>query len=219
MAAAGRASAPERLRLDHARAGAPKVRENGEKPRHYGLLPKGRTSDLEIWDHWYWTDTYSYMGLRGTAEVLAAIGLKEESSRLAAEADDYKACIVNCVERSVDPKLKPVFVPPSPYHIGPPSFAFFNEGHSICSPIYMVVKLTFDPQSEMVTGIDYWLEKYGLYSGMPALGAGMTDPYYVYNQSLAQLLRGETAKFGWTLYSLVPTAWAREPIAPSKAII
>ena len=180
-----------------------KVLEKGEKPKHYGLLPKGRPSDLWMWDHWYWTDTYTYMGLRGTADVLAAIGQKEEASRLAAEADDYKACIVNSVERSTEKKLQPVFVPPSPYRTGPPSFAFFNEvWYSICSPIYMVEAGLLDPRSEKVAGLEHWLKKFGLYSGMPALGAGAIDPYYVYSQSLAQLLRGETAKFAWTLYSI-----------------
>ena len=41
-----------------------KMMENGKKVKHFGLLPKGRPSDLYIWDHWYWTDTYCYMGLR-----------------------------------------------------------------------------------------------------------------------------------------------------------
>jgi len=43
------------------------------------------------------------MGLRETADVLAAIGMKDEATRLAAEADDYKACILDSIERSIDP--------------------------------------------------------------------------------------------------------------------
>ena len=46
------------------------------------------------------------------------------------------------------------------------------------------------------------LNTYGLFSGLPAFMANSIDPYYVYNQSLSQLLRGEHAKFVWTLYSL-----------------
>jgi len=57
-------------------------------------------------------------------------------------------------------------------------------------------------KGEKAGGINYWLERHGLYSGMPAFGAGYIDPYYVYNQSLSQLLRGESAKFAWTLYSI-----------------
>ncbi len=184
-----------------------KTFENGEKPRHYGLLPKGRPSDLSIWDHWYWTDTYSYMGLRGTAEILPAIGMQTEAARLAAEADDYKACLLSSIERSRDPHVQPPFVPPTPYRTGPPSREFFEENwYSICSPIYMVEAGILDAKSELAGGIDFWLEKHGMYTGLPAFGLGAIDPYYVYNQSLAQLLRGEAAKFVWTLYSL--TAYA-----------
>jgi hypothetical protein len=187
-----------------------KVTENGQKVRHYGLLPKGRPSDLYIWDNWYWTDTYSYMGLRGTAEVLAAVGMKDEAARLAAEADDYKACILDSVERSIDPKVKPTFVPPSPYRPGPPSFDFYNETwYTICSPIYMVEAGLLDARGEKVAGLEYWLEKYGLYTGLPAFMSGSIDPYYVYNQSLTQLLKNEPAKFAWTLYSL--NAYAMGP--------
>lgn len=187
-----------------------RVMEDGRKPKHYGLLPKGRPSDLDLWDHWYWTDTYSYMGLRGTADILKAVGMDEEAARLAAEADDCKACIVDSVERSIDPAVQPLFVPPSPYRTGPPTFDFFNETwYTICSPIYMVEAGLLDARGEKSSGINHWIEKCGLYSGMPAFMPGSIDPYYVYNQSLAQLLRGESAKFAWTLYSI--TAYAMGP--------
>jgi len=180
-----------------------KVMENGRKVKHYGLLPKGRPSDLYMWDNWYWTDTYTYMGLRGTADVLAAVGMNVEAAKLAAEADDYKACILDSIARSIDPKIKPTFVPPSPYRNTPPSHAFFDEvWYAICSPVYMVEAGLLDARDERVTGTCYWLEKDGMASGLPLLGVGAIDPYYVYNQSLAQLLRGEPAKFVWTLYSL-----------------
>jgi hypothetical protein len=187
-----------------------KVMENGKKPRHYGLMPKGRPSDLDTVDYWYWTDTYSYMGLRGTADVLAEIGMTDEARRLAAEADDYKACILDSIERSIDPKVKPPFVPPTPYLVGPPSVDFFNKTwYSLCSPIYMVEAGLLDPRGEKASGINYWLEKYGLYSGMPQFQTRTIDACYVYNQSLSQLLRGEPAKFDWTLYSI--TAYAMGP--------
>ena len=180
-----------------------KVMENGQKVKHYGLLPKGRPSDLYIWDNWYWTDTYSYMGLRGTADVLAAIGMKDEAAPLAAEANDYKACILDSVARSIDPQVKPPFLPPTPYRAGPPTHSFFDDNwYAICSPIYMVEAGLLDARDERIGGTAFWLEKHGMGSGLPLLGVGAIDPYYVYNQSLMQLLRGEPAKFVWTLYSL-----------------
>jgi len=187
-----------------------KVMENGKKVKHYGLLPKGRPSDLYIWDNWYWTDTYSYMGLRGTADVLAAIGMRDQAARLAAEADDYKACLLDSVERSMNRKVNPPFVSPTPYLVGPPSVDFFNTNwYSICSPIYMVEAGLLDAKGEKASAIGYWLERYGLFSGMPAFMANSIDPYYVYNQSLSQLLRGENSKFVWTLYSLSAYAMAQ----------
>jgi hypothetical protein len=180
-----------------------KVLKNGQKVKHYGLLPKGRPSDLYIWDNWYWTDTYSYMGLRGTADVLPAAGLKSYADELAAEADDYKACILASIERSIDPKIKPPFLPPTPYRVGPPTHAFSDEyWYAISSPIYMVEAGLLDARDERIGGTAYWLEKDGMATGLPLLGVGSIDPYYVYNQSLTQLLRGEPAKFAWTLYSL-----------------
>lgn len=187
-----------------------KTMENGQKVKHYGLLPKGRPSDLYIWDNWYWTDTYSYMGLRGTADVLAAIGMKKDAERLAAEADDYKACILDSIKRSIDPQIKPPFLPPSPYRVGPPSFDFYNEyWYTISGPLYMVEAGLLDAKDERVSGTCYWIEKCGLYSGLPAFTAGAIDPYYVYNQSLTQLLRGEQSKFAWTLYSLTSYAMSQ----------
>jgi hypothetical protein len=181
-----------------------KVMENGRKVRHYGLLPKGRPSDLWIWDNWYWTDTYSYMGLRWTADVLPAVGMKDEAAKLAAEADDYKACILDSIARSIDPKIKPPFIPPTPYrNATPPGKAFFDEvWYAVSNPIYMVEAGLLDARDEKIAGTAYWLEKYGMITGLPVFGAGGIDPHYVYNHALAQLLRGERAKFAWTLYSL-----------------
>jgi hypothetical protein len=180
-----------------------KTMDNGQKVKHYGLLPKGRPSDLYIWDNWYWTDTYSYMGLRGTADVLTAAGMKDEAARLTAEADDYKKCILASIERSIDTKIKPPFLPPTPYRVGPPTHAFSDENwYAISSPIYMVEAGLLDARDERIGGTAYWLEKDGMATGLPLLGVGAIDPYYVYNQSLTQLLRGEPAKFVWTLYSL-----------------
>ena len=136
--------------------------------------------------------------------------MKNKAARLATEADDYKACILDSVERSMNRNVKPPFVPPTPYRLGPPSTDFFNANwYSICSPIYMVEAGLLDAKDEKAGDTEYWLEKYGLFSGLPAFMANSIDPYYVYNQSLSQLLRGEHAKFVWTLYSLSAYAMAQ----------
>ena len=187
---------------------------DGEKPRHWGLLPKGATSDQGEWDHWYWTDNYTYMGLRRAAEALGEIGLKEESVRFAAEADDYRACIRESIGRSINRDVIPPFVPQSPYKNGAPTWDLLNAyWYSICGPIYMVEPGLIDPKSQEADWILDWMEKLILYSGLPAFGNGGTDPHYVYNQALAYLLRGETDKFVWTFHSMFAYGQARDTYA------
>jgi hypothetical protein len=177
---------------------------NGEKPRHYGLLPKGRTSDNPEVNYLYWTDNYSYGGLRGTADVLGEIGLNAEARRLAAEADDYKACIRDSVERSIVRNVDPPFVPLGPYKNQKPTEAdLANNWYSLCGPVYMVEMGIFDALDLKTSWINATVEKYVMTSGLPTLvRPGYIDAHYVYNQALSQLLRGETEKFLWTFYSM-----------------
>jgi hypothetical protein len=188
--------------------------ENGNKPRHFGLLPKGQPSDLDTWDYWYWTDTYSYLGLRQTADALADIGMTEAASRLAAEADDYKACILDSLDRSINRNVEPPFVPLSPYRNYTPTFENLDrDWYSICGPIYMVEAGLFSAENERATWTHAWLEKLVTTTGLPALGQGQIDPHYVYNTALSHLLRGETDKFVWTFYSLFAYGQSRDTYA------
>jgi hypothetical protein len=188
--------------------------ENGTRPRHFGLLPKGRTSDLDTWDYWYWTDTYNYMGLRATAEALADVGMAEQASRLTAEADDYKACILDSLDRSINRQAQPPFVPLSPYRNDTPTFEILDrDWYSICSPIYMVEAGLFDAKDDRAAWTHAWLEKLVTITGLPALGKGQIDPHYVYNTALSHLLRGETDKFVWTFYSLLAYGQSRDTYA------
>ena len=176
----------------------------GEKPRHYGLLPKGRTSDNPEINYLYWTDNYSYGGLRGTADVLGEIGLKAEAKRLAAEADDYRACLRDSIERSIVREVAPPFVPLGPYkNQKPTETELANNWYSLCGPVYMVEMGIFDALDPKTSWINATVEKYVMCSGLPTLvRAGYIDAHYVYNQALSQLLRGETEKFLWTFYSM-----------------
>jgi len=181
-----------------------KTLASGEKPRHYGLLPKGRTSDNPEINYLYWTDNYSYGGLRGTADVLGEIGLNVEAKRLAAEADDYKACIRDSIERSIVRDVDPPFVPLGPYKNQKPTEAeLANNWYSLCGPVYMVEMGIFDARDPKTSWINATVEKYVMCSGLPTLvRPGYIDAHYVYNQALSQLLRGETEKFLWTFYSM-----------------
>jgi len=181
-----------------------KVFERGEKPRHYGLLPKGRTSDNPEINYLYWTDNYSYGGLRGTADILGEIGLNAESKRLAAEADDYRACIRDSIERSIVRDVDPPFVPLGPYKNQKPTEKDLADNwYSLCGPVYMVEMGIFNALDPKTSWINATVEKYVMTSGLPTLvRPGYVDPHYVYNQALSQILRSETEKFLWTFYSM-----------------
>jgi hypothetical protein len=186
-----------------------------ERPRHYGLLPKGRASDNDERNYFYWTDTYSYAGLRGTADVLPEIGMEKEAARLRVEADDYKACILDSVERSVLRDADPPFVPQGPHMNQPPTAERLTASwYSICSPIYMVEMGLLAPTDPKASWVNRTIEKYGMTSGLPTLiRPGIIDPHYVYNQAFSQLLRGEVEKFLWTFYSLFAYGQARTTYA------
>jgi hypothetical protein len=192
-----------------------KTPAGGERPRHYGLLPKGRASDNEELNYFYWTDTYSYAGLRGTADVLPEIGLEKEAARLRAEADDYKACILDSLERSILRDTDPPFVPQGPYMNQPPTAERLEASwYGICSPIYMVEMGLLAAHDPRAAWTNQTIEKYVMTSGLPTVvRPGWIDPHYVYDQALSQLLRGETEKFLWTFYSLFAYGQARTTYA------
>lgn len=192
-----------------------KTAPTGERPRHYGLLPKGRASDNAELDYFYWTDTYSYAGVRGTADVLSEIGMEKEAARLRAEADDYKACILDSVERSIVRTTDPPFVPQGPYMNRPPAAADLAASwYSLCSPIYMVEMGLFGASDPKAAWVERTIEKYVMTSGLPTLvRPGTIDPHYVYNQALSQLLRGDAEKFLWTFYSVFAYGQARSTYA------
>lgn len=196
-----------------------KVMDGGEKPRSYGLLPKGEPYDLRVWDNWYWTDTYSYMGLRGAAEALRDIGRTEDAERLTREAADYRACILDSVRRSINREVTPPFVPSSPFrNAAPTQEALDAEWYSLANPVYMVEAGLFPATDPQALWTETWLERFGLITGLPSFGPEVVDPHYVYNQALAQLLRGDTEKFLWSFYSMFAWGQSRSTYATVETV-
>lgn len=187
----------------------------GERPRSYGLLPKGRASDNDELNYFYWTDTYSYAGLRGTADIVADVGLDAEARRLRAEADDYRSSIRDSLERSILKDTDPPFVPQGPFMNQPPTAERLAASwYSLCSPVYMVEMGLIGPGEPAAAWTNQTIEKYVMTSGLPTLlRPGYIDPHYVYNQALAQLLRGEVGKFLWTFYSVFAYGQSRSTYA------
>jgi len=178
-----------------------KTLENDIKPAHYGLIPESSPFDGSRKDYWYWTDAFCYAGLMSAADVLSEIGLDADSARLAHEAEDYRKCILESVEHSINTNCTPPFLPPGPYMSETPSADYMvATGYPVLSPVCLVEAGILDAKDQKVHYANYWTEKFGLCSGLCALEE--IHPHYIYNQALSQLLRGETDKFVWTFYSL-----------------
>lgn len=194
---------------------ATKVLENGVKPRHWGLLPKGRPSDLGDWDNWYFNDTYSYMGIRNASEVLADAGRPEDARRIAAAAADYKKCIIDSMNQSINHNVTPPFVPLTPYKNENPTVQYLMRyWYNLNPPIYMVEAGLFDANDDKATWSNYWVEHCGMISGLPIVfNEATVDAHYAYHQALSYLLRGQTDRFVWTLYSMYAYGQSRNTYA------
>ena len=106
----------EGLRLDHPRAGP----DEGDGKRQEGrsttaCCPRGDRPICTSGTIGIGPTPIATWACARTADVLAAIGMKDEAAWLAAEADDYKACILASIDRSMNRKVKPPFVLAEPH--------------------------------------------------------------------------------------------------------
>jgi hypothetical protein len=69
-----------------------KTTADGRRPLGYGLMPFGHSTDCDNGRVVSFTDTYTYLGLRRAAELLAAIG-HERADEVSGEADLYQGDI------------------------------------------------------------------------------------------------------------------------------
>lgn len=191
-----------------------KVLENGKRPRSWGLLPKGRPSDLGDWDYWYFNDTLSYKGLRDAGEVLAEAGHAEAARKINAAAADYKSCILSSIEQSINRDVSPPFVPLTPYKNDKPTADnFYRYWYALNPPAFMVDAGLTSATNDLITWGNYWVEKLGMVSGLCKFMPETPDPHYIYDQALTYLLRGETDKFVWSFYSLLAYGQSRSTYA------
>lgn len=89
------------------------VLENGEKPLHWGLLPKwsygGDISELQCYG--LYANFACWKGLVDTAWLLGELGDADTAERYLAEAADYRLCIDRAVEGNYRPDHQPPFLP------------------------------------------------------------------------------------------------------------
>jgi hypothetical protein len=89
--------------------------DKGARVDYYGLLPKGRVHDWSGYRfHFPFTDGYTYKGMAATAAAFREVGLPE-AAQFTADADDYRRCIRDVVERVAfaDPDTGLLFIPNS----------------------------------------------------------------------------------------------------------
>jgi len=71
---------------------------DGSKSVHYGLMPAGRATDWPTFAYSLFTDAYTWRGLDRLAQAFT-IAKYPKAEWLAAEADDYRQCILESMKR------------------------------------------------------------------------------------------------------------------------
>lgn len=71
----------------------------GKEARHYGLLPSGRPHDWPDRGYFLFSDAVTWNGCYWVARALRDIG-HPEAERWMAEAEDYRTCILNAIDRA-----------------------------------------------------------------------------------------------------------------------
>jgi hypothetical protein len=90
---------------------------DGRRVAHFGLLPKGRSSDWAGHLYYYcWSDGYTCKGMAETAAAFRSAGVPE-ADRLSGDADEYRGCIRDTLEKVAfnDPETGLLFLPNTVY--------------------------------------------------------------------------------------------------------
>ncbi len=133
---------------------------DGTKPVEWGLAPAGDLEDVEEYLYFYATNAYYYIGLESAAEVLAEIG-HPEAKRLARDAADYKADIVESIRESTatSPVVKlrdgtwVPYVPPRAYALTHLKEGWIREG--LYPALHLMDANVLEPHSPLM---DWLLE-------------------------------------------------------------
>ena len=184
-------------------SGAPEV--------SYGLLPRGRVHDWNDWHYFLsFSDNYTWKGMSEMAHAFEQAGFPE-ATRMRAEADEYRQCINDAVDRIqfTDPETGLLFVPNVlHYDQGERGGIWWADG-----PIALfgtgLLDATADPRFEST--VQYIQAKWGMLLGMvgsmdESENPDKKNPLWYVNlteRTLFQnyLARGETEKAILMLYS------------------
>jgi len=198
-----------------ARAMTRKLDAQGQKPPHYGLIPKGSWCDIQEWEYWFFTSALYWRSLADMADVLRRIDAGE-AARLAAEAKEFREDILRAVDRSTDHRSDPPFIPLAPYVSQPsadqPDLQSSRNGMywSIAGPNILAHCGVIEPGDARTTWILRFLEERNGFLLGNARFSGGIDTKYTYPSAMAYLRRGETTKALLSLYGIRAYGMSRD---------
>jgi hypothetical protein len=189
--------------------------EGGEKPLHWGMLPKwsygGDIAGLQCYA--LYANFACWRGLRDTAWLLAQLGDTEASGRYATEADVYRGVLDRAVEGNYQPDHKPPFLPLQLYATEPVG----DDYHQLFAGILLDL-LPFTPGGEQERMVTDFLEQNNLlFCGLPRfrrdVGAGGLDGLYGLGYVLSRLHQGRTREFLLGFYGFLAYNLERDTFA------
>jgi len=130
---------------------------DGTKAAHYGLLPKGRVHDWPDKGYFFLSNAATWQGFALMAAALADIG-HPASAQYAAEADDYKQCLLTSVKQAT-------YVLPEDEHVRWISNEVYTKPdvraavYAIDGPTYLLDTGLIDASDDIVPEIEYVMRK------------------------------------------------------------
>ena len=131
---------------------------NGNKVKHYGLMPKGRVHDWPDRGYFFFTDTNTYLGLKKASEALLNMG-HPDGKRFLDEAEDYKKCIEEAIKNAT------YFDEDGDIYIANEAYGKADgnvmTSYGVDGPLYMIATGLIDAHDDRVVLIEASLRKLG----------------------------------------------------------
>ncbi|MFC3799522.1 hypothetical protein [Cohnella sp. GCM10012308] len=155
------------------RAATKTLDKAGDKVAHYGLLPQGRVHDWPDKGHYFFSDVTTWRGLSGMAAALSELG-HPDSPRYAREADDYRSCILEAIERGTETDAEGVrWMPNEAYTRSDVRTALY----ALDGPVSLIDTGLIDAFDERIPEIEYKMrQKYAMNDWFAILLPEMEDP-------------------------------------------
>lgn len=178
------------------------VEADGERPLHWGLLPKWAFGgDIHKGGRYpIYANLACLRGLVDTARVLEDLGDKERAGRYRREAEDYRRTIERAIDASYLPNEKPAFLPLSLYTKEPT-----GDFYQLFSSLMLDLDILDSKRAGYLTC--FMEEDNRLFCGMcrfrGGFGPGGLDAIYTLGYFKHLLRRGEVERFLLGFYAFM----------------